>query len=265
MRVWTLDYLDNKEKVLQAIKAEIEKALDDMRHPSSQNEGKENDDANNISSGDVTQNTSKEYTDASGIVFEKENPSENVSSYPVYEEYVFTRWHYQEDFYNDDYMPKMEQIIYDILHIEAPISKTSLGKRVAEGFGISRVTARVTKRLEFIYDELKLTRTESSDNVFFWDDGQKPEKYDAFRVPKDTESRREISDIAVEELKNAVKSVVAEQISLERTDLVREVGKLFGYSKLGNSMTENVNEAIDCALKEGAVILKENEHISIYE
>lgn len=266
MRVWTLDYLDNKEKVLQAIKAEIEKALDDMRHPSSQNEVKENNDVK-VSSKHTALNPYKEYTNMSGIVFEREYPS-NVSShklYERYEQYEYTKWHDPEDFYNDDYMPKMEEIIYDILHTEAPISKTSLGKRVTDGFFIERITARVTKRLEFIYDELKLTRTESGNNIFFWDDGQDPEKYDKFRVPESDYSRREICDIAVEELKNAVKSVVAEQISLERTDLVREVGKLFGYSKLGNSMTENVNEAIDDALNEGIVVLKENGHIGISE
>lgn len=138
--------------------------------------------------------------------------------------------------------------IENVLQTEAPISKNLLCKRILAAWNISRMGSRLERRFQEIFSIAKLNNTKQGNEVFYWDKNQTSSKYELFRVPKDDATRRNIEDICQEELSNAVKYILQNQISLSREDLIKEVYKLFGFSRGNSAIEKNINEGIDMAV-----------------
>ena len=72
----------------------------------------------------------------------------------------------------------------------------------------------------------------SAAGTFLWPAGVNPDAYDGFRVPGSApESFRDADDLPVEEAANAVLFLLRQHISAPEDDLVREVGRLFGFRR----------------------------------
>ena len=80
-------------------------------------------------------------------------------------------------------------------------------------------------------------------------------------MPKGSE-RRDMADIPPEEIVNAICEIVKNQFALSATDLVREVGKVFGFTRLGNNMKTVISECVTIAVKAG-LIKADGERISV--
>ena len=68
----------------------------------------------------------------------------------------------------------------------------------------------------------------------------------------------------MKEITTGIKDILLNQISLPNEDLIREVAKLFGYSRLGGNVEQSMRISIEYALKMGIIISK-NERIVLYE
>ena len=136
-----------------------------------------------------------------------------------------------------------------VLEIEAPISKNLLCKRVLASWSIVRMGARLDRRFDELFATLKLKETTSNNIIFFWNNTQLPEEYTSFRVPVESEMRRNIDDLPSEEIANAIKYLVENQVSLLKPDLVREVYKLFGFSRASLSIEEIICAGLCEAVK----------------
>lgn len=69
--------------------------------------------------------------------------------------------------------------------------------------------------------------------------------------------RRSLDEICEEEIASAIKYIVNSQISLLKEDLIREVAKTFGFTR--------VNEIIESAVKNGIKEAKIRKFINIIE
>ena len=154
---------------------------------------------------------------------------------------------------------QMEQVMKQ----EAPLSKNLMLRRLLNAWGITRSGARLERRFSELLPLLNPLYTESGGNVFLWDKNRPPQDYVTFRTPADEESRRNMEDIPAEEVAGAVKYVLDIQMSLSRSDLLREVFKLFGFSRLSPAMEEVIEKGIDKALEKGFVTADDSGRIAI--
>ena len=87
--------------------------------------------------------------------------------------------------------------------------------------------------------------------VIFWKEGQNPNDYVGFRVGTTEGEKRESEDLPTEEIANAVKYILQNQISLSKEELVRETAKLFGYSRIGSNVQAAMVSGIAKAVEKG--------------
>jgi hypothetical protein len=138
--------------------------------------------------------------------------------------------------------------IAEVLKHEAPISNILLTKRVINAWGMSRAGSRINRYMEDLYGRMSLTCNKTLDKVFYWNIDQLPEAYGLYRSPVNEETRRNMDSIPKEEIAQTVKFILENQISLMREDLIREVYKLFGFSRMGQNMYAYINAGIDYAI-----------------
>ena len=76
-----------------------------------------------------------------------------------------------------------------------------------------------------------------------------PATYRGYRVPdpSDAATRRDVEDIAVEEIANAALDILARYGRTPRDDLARAVAKRFGFRGLTKLVAQRVDQAIDLA------------------
>ncbi|MFG0259634.1 MAG: AAA domain-containing protein, partial [Phycisphaerales bacterium JB041] len=140
-----------------------------------------------------------------------------------------------------------------IVSQEAPIVPELALRRLAEWFGVSRITDRYRERFKEI-----LGRAASAGMLFargdaFWPAGANPVGYDRVRPAGDSEdSQRDIEWIPLIERVAAVKRTLAAQIALPREELEREAARLLGISRVTAKSREAMGEAIDEVIERGA-------------
>ena len=95
--------------------------------------------------------------------------------------------------------------------------------------------------------------TVSNGMTFYWNSTQLPEDYGIYRTPEPGCDKRAMDDICPEEIANAVRSVADMQLSLSRTDLIRETAKLFGFTRVGGVIENAVSAGIAAAQARGDI------------
>lgn len=168
---------------------------------------------------------------------------------PVYEPLAFSGIKGTLD---DFHLPTADGAIRDLVEAvvskEGPISMGLLSRRVAEHWGISRVTARAVKRVDGQVRKANVKITADDGKVFLWPSSLVPKEYAAFRVPGDDDlSKRDAEDLCPIEVANGALHLLEQHVGLPVADLVRETARLFGYSRLGQN--------VDKAMKNGIEVL----------
>lgn len=231
-RVWTMDWIENQERVIsEIIKAIIEAPTKQIEEPPMPIEP-------------IVENEP--------ILEEVEPEIEQVLTSPVLAGYKIDYCAHTvtfcgvmaEEFTYPNWERLIERQISDVIAYEAPISRDQLCRRVLSMWNISRIGSRIDDHFNRIFVRMNLKATGVGKERFFWQEEQNPKEYMNYRQFMTT-----ASDISPEEVSVAVREVLEAQISLSREDLIRETARLFGYARLGNivesSMQLGINKAID--------------------
>ncbi len=132
-----------------------------------------------------------------------------------------------------------------VVETESPIHRELLLHRIADAWGVQRVTARCRERFDSILDQL--TRREEFtvlDDVV-WRKSQTPETYSGFRVPNGEQLNvRDVELMPVRELANAVADVLAGEISLPRSALCREVCRRLGIQRVSSRHESAIDRGV---------------------
>lgn len=237
-RLWIIDWWENQNKELHKIRVAVENAISNEEKvlpPEPQCIAQQQTAVYQRLEQDTTTYTEKNIVYSSCTLISVDRQSE------------------------DFFLPQLNSAIYSqikhVLEIEAPISKSLLCKRILSAWGITRMGPRLDKRFEELFDNLKLSRTLTNNYIFYWKEGQLPEEYSLFRVPDSEGNRRNMEDISSEEVANAISHILRSQISLSKADLVREVFRLFGFTRTGSSIEESISAGIFAAEKRGFVTI----------
>lgn len=180
-------------------------------------------------------------------------PPPTQPSLPVYTPFVFSGIKGTPD---DFHLPPADSAIIALVEAvtskEGPISMGLLSRRVAEHWGITRVTARAVKRVDGQVRKANVKMTADDGKVFVWPAEQVPKEYAVFRVPGDYDlSKRDAEDLSPIEVANGALYLLEQHVSLPVTDLVRETARLFGYSRLGQNVDRVMKSGIEVLVWSG--------------
>ena len=240
LRVWTLDWFDDKDRVLGNIKAAIDSA---PKHEAE----------TAPPSKPAVYSTSQ---------FEREEASALTSAFA--QPYVTADigiMGTSDDFYKPENKQKIRETAEKMIAVEAPISEKLFMRKVFTAWGITRSGSRVESIFADAAQGVSPFATADENRVFLWKEGQSPESYSIYRTSDDT-NKRSMEDIPSEEIINAVKEVLCQQISLSETDLVRETAKKFGYTRAVGITESVISYTLKKALTAGLIKKSESGNIS---
>lgn len=238
--VWAMDWWENHEKAVDSIEEAIKNVDKPVAAPVKKREIKTNFSNVAVASGYKS-------------LLDKD-------SYKTkYKRSEFEDLEISPDFFMSELISyRLLDRIAKIIETEAPISKSLLSRRLINSFGITRMTSKISNRIDKLLERTSHKKNGEGDAVFYWKQEQNPEEYANYRP----DSNRDMMDIAPEEVSVAICRVLEEQVSLPVDALKREVAQIFGYSRMSESANTSVNRAVDYALARGKITIQ-NDRIKL--
>jgi hypothetical protein len=118
--------------------------------------------------------------------------------------------------------------IQKLIASEQPITQSLICKRIAEAYGLRGVT---TKLQDFItkmnIPNCYIDPSSPSDNPIYWKDEASIKQFVVYRQGGD----RDISDIPMLEIRNAVKYAVEQQVSIPLEGLKKQATQMLGFTR----------------------------------
>ena len=228
-RVWTMDWWDNRKKELKRILALLEK----------------------LQTGKLEKPTEEAVEIPTGAAVVAPVMTVNLYAPAVLEpEAIPTEW-----FTEHQYERRLREKIRAVIDGEGPVSAPMLTRRVVQSCGIARAGSRIQAHLDGILQSMAPKTTQQEGVTFYWRDDQDPDRYSTFRTSGEGEAKRDVRDVPVQEIANAVCTVLLEQISMVRDDLIRESARKLGYTRLGGNVTAAMEAGLTCAKEQGHIAL----------
>lgn len=241
-RIWTMDWLENATKIIDAI---VEKVKHLQTQPDVKEETIEKPVAEPvfepIKSIPVEVVTNNITTKLKPYIAASLTSISSANSETIFE------------FQNRN---TIKQHIQSLVDTEAPISKSLLYKKVLQAWNTSRAGARLDKHLEGIIKEMNVVET-NHHQPFYWSNNTALDYYRS----NDTE-KRNMEDIAPEEVIIALEEVVTNNLSIEENELIRYLARTFGFAKVGKQIDALLRYTIDEAVKQDKV-RRENDRIKV--
>ncbi len=229
LKIWTLDWWENPDAVLQTIKEAIEA-----------NEEQAIDDIIKEEEATLVNETS---------VDKQEIAKSLVDTIRPYQGSVLNPSPYSsEEFFQPNHKELILKQIKMVMKAEAPISKSLLYKRILTAWGISRLGQRLGSYFNELLATTDFYSSQYEDLTFYWLSKEQYLEYDLFRT-----GMRDAVDLPPEEVANAMKYLLTDEISLPITDLSRLCAQLFGFARGGSN--------VDAAMHRGMIKALERDYL----
>ncbi len=241
-RIWTMDWFENSDKIINTI---VEK----VKHLQTQPEVKEEKIAEPIveHAFEPIKAMSEEVVPIT--ITSKQQPYVAASLTSISSANSETIFEFQN-------RNTIKQQIQSLVDTEAPISKSLLYKKVLKIWNTSRAGVRLDKHLEEILKEMTIVET-IHHQPFYWSNNTTLDFYRSNDIEK-----RNMEDIAPEEVIVALEEVVKNNLSIEEDELLRFLARTFGFAKVGKQIDTLLRYTIDTAVKKG-VVKRENDRIKL--
>ena len=249
-RIWTMDWWSDKDAVIKEICSKIEAAIAGKYIDESDNKGKR------------TRGTSKHSESAKKR--ESLKNSDNAASHKNIEVIPYNFANLQQipmgtDVFMDAKTTKIiKAYIKAVIGTEAPVQHDLLCKRVLKSLNISRMTPKIAVRMQEIIESINPKTTKDINNIY-WMDSQDPHNYPYIRETAERDSLQ----IPFIEAKNASVYILKEQGAQPLESLVKEMAKLFGYSRIGDNVSMIMKKGIEMAASQSLIDISNNEKITL--
>lgn len=140
------------------------------------------------------------------------------------------------------------KLIQAIVHQEQPITLKTLCRRICALRGDARVTSFVQDTTRD-YVSQKFFLENDREGKVIWESEKDRDDYRWYRPA----AGREISEVPMREIRNAVIEAVTEQFSISADALSLIVSKKLGYMRRGTKVDNAINEAFSQLVKEGVI------------
>ena len=236
MRVYSIDWYENRERALEQILQELKSA----ESGTAQEEPVE-ETASYVFDADKIK--------AAGV---SDNVVRNEALRP-YKESELDVLNVDKDSFNP-YDETYARIIKKILKDEQPATESYLCKRLAKAIGFGHAGANVQRAVSFALSRLYQDPL-SIDGIYsFWLDEKNAQDYPYYRAP----SPRSITEIPTIEIVNAIKEVIEEEFSLPKDKIPTLAARKLGFSSAGAKICDVINKAIDLLEKNSVVVITNN-------
>lgn len=241
-RIWTMDWYENSEKIVDSI-------FEKVKHLQTQPEVKE---------VNIKEPAVEPLVESIKVMPKEVTPFILKSKQKPYVAATLTTVSFANsetifEFHNRNTIKEQIQSLVDT---EAPISKSLLYKKVLQAWNTSRVGARLDKLLEGVIEEMNLVET-THHQPFYWKNNAILDHYRSNDIEK-----RNMEDIAPEEVMVALEEVVNNNLSIEEDELLRYLARTFGFSKVGKQIDTLLRYCIDISVKQEKV-KRENNRIKV--
>ena len=252
VRLWSMDWWADKEATVSSIVEKINRALagelDEVE-----------EDALRLFGGDGGPRKAAETNQENSPADDNKLASAEDTGASVHEDpdivipYVVCelQQHYgitPEEFVFGSYDSVVKKHIREVIEVESPINYNLLCKRVLRACGIARLGNRVAAHIDTLLRQMQVKCTQDK-YITYWKTDQDPELYPYIRCSNE----RDAADIPTCESFNAAMLVLDEQLSLPEDSLVKEMAKLFGYTRVGDNVQAAMLNGINFAKRKGLV------------
>lgn len=125
-----------------------------------------------------------------------------------------------------------------------PIADSELFRRIARAWGLARTGNRIEERLRRLVST-RGPKTKEGDRTFYWPAAVSPADWADYRVAGETEdSRRQLDEIALEELGNLAVFVLSEHGSTSVADLARTICRLQHIARTSADAEARITKAL---------------------
>ena len=263
MSIWSVEWWDTPEHVLERIEHEIERAVAESRDVENSAE-KVFDTCGNGSGnaqaepGQTPGNTPAKSECDSGETAESPEPVEHESA-GCRQEYINAELqrHYVDpvSFSSGKFKKDIVSDIRKIIEAEAPISRKLLIKKLLNNFGIMRNGPKINAYLTEIFSKMHLATT-GTDDVFFWKNKTNIRSLSVYRPA----AGRDPQDIAPEEVAQAIRQVVKDQFAIDEDGLIRETAALFGFATVRDNVLASMTRGLECAMSKKMIVLDDGRY-----
>ncbi len=236
-RAWALEWLDDPEKQ----KNELFAFLEGMRMPEE-------------TVVNETEEPEKKLT-ADEMLAQMPRLEAEEDPYKIpYRAVSFATSYESEDFYKPQALPLIVRLMEKTLTAESPIAKSLLYKRICTCFHISKMGSKVYDILENACGRVKVDLfTEEAGETFLWKT-QPAGNWMIYRYPSGMNDRRDMEEIPLMEISNAIYGLLRAQYNMTLTDLGKAVAKYFGYIRMGESVESRISDAIMLTSERGLLM-----------
>lgn len=162
-----------------------------------------------------------------------------------------------ERFYEASSTPVLRDQLTHIIENEGPIADFVVFRRVARAWGLARTGNRIEERLRSLVP-MTVPKTKDTGHTFYWPMGVDPGNWAGYRVADEAEdSRRQLDEIALEELGNLAVFVLSEHGSTSPSDLARTICRLYRISRTTADAEARVNKALTSGRARELVVVED--------
>ena len=242
-RIWTLDWLKNKDKIVEAIKLQIEKNINEVK-------AKEPEFI-----PDYIETIEPLKSTGSLIEIDDLGQSNLIIPYKVavIEPAPFAN---SESIYYVENRTLLLNQMKELISTEAPISKNLLIRKTLKLWNTARAGSKLNNYLTEIVESIPTVTKTNAHQEFYWSEEINPENLQHYR--DNTVEKRMMEDIAQEEINIAIMEIMKNNLSVNRDDLVRLTSKFFGFLKVGTQIDAVINYSIENLIDENKLLASEN-------
>ena len=232
MRVYSIDWYENRERVMQQI-------LDQIK-ATGQNRKKQPADAQQeVKAFDATalqpKNTEPVVRNAGMLPYIEAD----ISAYDVSKEDFYLRNQVSHD------------ILLDILTVEQPVCHNYLCKRLAKSFGVGHGRAAIELIIKYSTRGCCKVKAQVGSDYYFIS-RKVAENYHSYRC----KSPRTIGEIPQIEIENALMEVVREEFSLPVEKIPTLVAKKLGFYSAASKIKQAVSQVMELLAEQNRIVLK---------
>jgi DNA polymerase III delta prime subunit len=237
MRVYSIDWYEHREKVLARI---LHRLTEIENHPTKEESPEEVQPAYRF--------LVEQLEDEEGVAQPKPNerqrpyteanitpPNIDKANYQPTEKYNLT-------------------VIKELLKAEQPLNENFLSKRLARIFGFGHAGANIQKAIEAAAPHLYRDAMSFDGIACYWLNENSARHYDYYRAP----SARNITEIPLVEIANAIKEVVCEEFSLPKEKIPTIAARKLGFASAGAKINEIITFTVDQMERQRVVVINNN-------
>ncbi|WP_040329550.1 DUF4011 domain-containing protein [Clostridium ihumii] len=242
-RIWSTDWIKDKNTEGNNLIKAIEKAIAqygnkiEEKYTGALESNKDN--SNEILSGE-------DYLIEEKKVIDKYNPY----GFKIYKEANTSRI-----IPNGDFKLYISELIKCIIQEEYPINFELLCKRLAPVLGNQKVTSKIRNEVSYIISNYCGKFVNVINGYCWYNNATKA----VVRIPEENAYEvRQIQYISMEELQEAMITIVQKSFGLTKDDLISITAKVFGFNRVGPKIVKAINEAFDKLIDAKKFILEQN-------